>query len=363
MIKSIVIDATHLSVKQGTGVEGYVDALLPDLSTSLLGKGVAVSWIGHGETAPAALPDGVRWICSPHRSFWSQTTLLTVLNAEKPDLFFTPSGLAPIRYRGATAITVHDMAAYLLPSAFSFGQQVRLRFLIHRNAIRASRILTPSEFSGQQISRIWDIESERITVTPLGYTPRPTQSEPILGIDPRSPLFLFVGRIERKKNLVNLVKAFGDFAASGQPGQLVLAGKDGYGASEVHEATAHLPNRTDSRITFTGYISDGQLAWLFSKAAACLVPCPVEGFGLPVLEAFAAKVPLICAAEGSLPEVGRDAALYAPADQPAEWSRLMHEVLTDSTSTTARVLKGTAYLPNYTWQRTVQLTVDSFMSL
>jgi glycosyltransferase involved in cell wall biosynthesis len=292
---------------------------------------------------------------------WSQISLLFLLEKLKPDLFFTPSGLAPIYYKGRIAITIHDMAAYTFPQAFTFAQQVRLRLMIHRNATHASHILAPSLFTAREVERVWGIPSSRLHVTPLAYTFSASGSQPVEGVLPDGPVFLFVGRIETKKNLDTLIRAFALFADKNE-GQLVLAGKDGFGATAIRNQVSRLPEDVRRRILFSGYISEDQKAWLLRRASACLVPCKVEGFGLPILEAFAADTPAISSPSGSLPEVGADAVLYAKGDTAEGWAAKMQEILKDPGLAARCRRQGERRLEQYSWSRTSSLTAEALLA-
>lgn len=363
MSKSIVIDATHYQANQVTGVESYVSSLLPRLTVALQKKGVAVSWIGHDLQPPVFLPKGVRWIASPHKRFWSQTGLLASLKTENPDLFFTPSGLAPLRYKGKTAITVHDMAAYAFPAAFSFGQRIRLKSLIKRNALHASVILTPSAYTAKQVRAHWHIAARRLAVTPLALPESSAAGpEPLSSVDEKLPFFVYAGRIERKKNLIPLIKGFAKLFQENYC-QLVLAGKLGFGSGEIISLIESLPPETRSHIILPGYISDGQKAWLFQNASAVAVPCMVEGFGLPVLEAFAAKAPLLCAKAGSLPEVAGDGAWYVKGDDHDEWCAEMRKLLNSDEEVSHRVQKGSLQLKKFDWDDTTDKTAEALFAV
>jgi glycosyltransferase involved in cell wall biosynthesis len=358
MKQSIAIDATHLEIAQGTGVELYVRELLPRLSALLVRAGVPVTWIGHSETGPATMPAGVDWLSSPHRNSWSQTALLECLDTLKPGLFFAPSGLSPLLYRGNTALTVHDLGAYLVPSAYTVSQQLVTRFLVRSLARRASCIVSPSQFTAGQVAVRWRIPLEKIAVTPLGLEPVSVTPEPVAGIDPSLPIVLYLGRIEARKNLLPLIRA----AAACSGCQLVLAGKSGVGAEAVAALVASLSAGEQARIRLTGYVSDGQREWLYQSSALVVCPGNTEGFGLPLLEAFHHGLPALCAAAGSLPEVGGDAALYADPDDPADWQAQITAVLSDPGLRQTYAERGRERVKSYTWDRTAELTSAAFLT-
>ena len=356
--KSIVIDATHLAHPYPSGVEEYTRALLPLLSQELVSAQAAVTWVGHQAEPPVPLPAGVHWISSPHRLFWSQRSLLALLNQLKPDLFFTPSGIPPLRYRGKTALTIHDLAVYADPASFTWGQRLRLHTL-HLAAKRARTIIVPSQYTAQQVAEHWHLPSERVHVVPHGYTPLSDHPEVVQGLS-TAPMFIFIGRIERKKNLQPVISGFAKVVAS-QEAQLVLAGRAGYGAAALHRYVRSLPDSVRSHIHFLDYITGEQKAWLYKYAAGGLIPSPYEGFGLPVIDCFASGVVPVCAQAGALPEVAADAALYVQADSPTDWDLHMLALLNGTTNRTELAEKGKQYLKRFNWEQAATQTAEALL--
>jgi glycosyltransferase involved in cell wall biosynthesis len=360
MITSIAIDATHFSSSQPTGVEEYTRYLLPQLSRLLADSGVAVTWISHAEQRAPETPPRTNWVVSSHAPQWSQTALPRLLRILKPDLYFTPSGIPPLFYGGKTASTVHDLGVYEFPDSYSFEQLVLLRFLARRVARKSAAILTPSAYCKGQIESRWGIAAGKITVTPEAFQKTKVTSEPLehVGSD---PFLAFIGRIETKKNLLPVIEGFARLSAQIVT-QLVLAGKDGHGAKEVYAAIAKLPAHIRSRIVMPGYVSAGQKQWLFEHAAAIIMPGRAEGFGIPVLEAFAYKVPVLCAQAGSLPEVAGDAAVYVQADIPTDWSLQMAALLTDTKLASQLARRGETQLKKFDWKTTARLSADALLA-
>lgn len=354
MISSIIIDATHFSTKDTTGVENYVSSLLPLLSALLLEKGFSVAWIGHQEH-PHFVPKDVEWIYSPYQPFWSQRGLLRELNTRKPGLFFTPSGIAPLFYSGKTAVTVHDMSVYLSPDAFSFAQKVRLKYLLKVSARKAVVILTPSQYSASNIEKIWKISPKKIQVTHLALPKISDEQEPIQEIPSGPSMITFIGRIERKKNLLPVIRAFSQINDPNTV--LVLAGKEGFGIEEIRSLIKQ------KRIFLTGYISDQQKRWLLANSSVIVAPCLIEGFGIPVLEAFFAGCPVICSRSGSLPEVAAEAVVYVSGKNEDEWAEQLENLLNQPELRAKYVKLGKKRLADFNWAETAERTAQSFFAL
>jgi glycosyltransferase involved in cell wall biosynthesis len=351
---AVALDATHFATGRPTGVERYVDALLPRLSRRLQQSGASVTWIGHAPQAPAGMPTGVGWTVSPYRRFWSQTGLRQLVADTTPSLFFTPSGLPPLHTKTRTVLTVHDLAVYAAPEAFSVSQRFRQRQLVRAAARAASHVIVPSRFTSEQVNRLWKLAPEKVSAVPEGFVDPEVAAEAVGSLG-GVPFFVFVGRLERKKNLSTVVEGFARLVAE-QDCRLVLAGSPGYGYAHIKQAIAALPSVARARVIEPGYVSDGQRRWLLENAVAGLVPSPYEGFGLPVLECFAAGCPVICAQAGALPELAADAAVYVQWDIATDWYLQMKAVLADAASVRPLVERGREYLKLYTWERTAELT-------
>lgn len=361
-ISTLAIDATHAGMAENpTGVEVYSSVLLPRLSELLMAQNIDVTWIGHTAQPSPITPKGVHWISSPHRRFWSQTTLPSLLSHIRPNLFFTPSGIPPLRSVVPTAATVHDLAVYLVPHAYSPADRFRLDWLSRHACRQASRIITPSQYVSQQVQQFWHIQPHKIAVVPHGYEPESVAPLPVEL--PVRRFFLYVGRVETKKNLGVVIDGFAKLAAEDEVIGLVLAGRPGLGSAAIMRHIAKLPTSIRSRIFLPGYVSENQKIWLYQQAIAVLVPCPVEGFGFPVLEAFAVDKPAICAQSGALTEVAGDAALYVQPDIATDWYLHMRKAIQEPELVHELVRKGRQYLAAYTWESAAKQTAQALTTL
>jgi len=361
MQKSIIIDATHLGVAQPTGVEYYTSEILPRISSRLIGAGWPVSWVGHTSDSPTPLPKGVQWIHSPHHPGWSQLVLPKLLKTLKPYIFFTPSGIPPVRCPVKSAMVVHDMGVYRFGENYLPGEVLRLGWLSKLAAKHASLIISPSTYTTQEIRHFWPKYKGALVVIQHGYEAPKASAEAVPNIA-AVPLFLFVGRIENKKNLRPLIEGFAR-AAEEQDMQLVLAGKHGYGAATLEKYIHKLPEKVRNRIHLLSYISEAQKVWLYQYAAAGVLPCPAEGFGMPVLDCFHFGVIPICAQAGALPEVAGEAGLYVQEDSPTDWYLHLRDVAKGSIDRAHLVAQGKSRLAHFDWERAAEETASALLAL
>jgi glycosyltransferase involved in cell wall biosynthesis len=177
------------------------------------------------------------------------------------------------------------------------------------------------------------------------------------GIEGRYVLFL--GGLEPRKNLEPLVRAFGRLKH--EDATLVIAGggvrwAPGY-EEEVERGILRLPAERRSRVVRAGYVADGERRALLSGADVLAYPSRYEGFGFPVLEAFAANVPVLTSDVSSLPEVAGDAAVLIDPNDPDAIARGLDEILGDEDLRNVLRAAGTARVASFTWERCARSTV------
>ncbi|MFL5735843.1 MAG: glycosyltransferase family 4 protein [Actinomycetota bacterium] len=281
------------------------------------------------------------------------------------DVLFAPNFIPPPTER-PFVVTVHDIAFTLFPeTATHLSPRWHAGF---RGGIeRAGRVLVPSAATRDDLVERFAVENDRVRVIPLGVEPaRATNDADVERVRRRfsidGPYVLFVGGIERRKNLPALVRAFAslrqDLGIS-----LVLAGgavaRDPGASRELEAAVRALPERVGRRVVATGYVSEQDKAALLSGAEALMYPSTYEGFGFPVLEAMAAGTPVLTSDRSSLPEVAGDAALLVDPSSEEEIARGIERLLTDSELRTRLREAGLERARSFTWDRTARETAEA----
>jgi glycosyltransferase involved in cell wall biosynthesis len=234
----------------------------------------------------------------------------------------------PLLPLGPLACTVHDTLFETHPQFFS-PEFVRMARWTGRSAVRQARLLfTVSAFSRQEISRLYGVPPDRITVTGNGvdlqrFHPGDAGHAAVraLGLTP-GQYWLTLGRIEPRKNHLGLLQAYALLPLPRLP--LVIVGQRDFEAQPVWDAVHALG--LAGQVSFLDRIDGATLPAVLRHARAMLYPSFAEGFGMPVVEAFASGVPVITSASTALVEVAGDVALVAdplrPDDIAAQWHRL-----------------------------------------
>jgi glycosyltransferase involved in cell wall biosynthesis len=247
--------------------------------------------------------------------------------------------------------TFHDL--FVLSGDYSTAD-FRRRFAAQaREAAAASDLIVAvSAFTASQVEGLLHVPASRIRVVHHGVAPRPL---PAL---PREKLVLCVGAIQRRKNQARLVRAF---AALPDEWQLVLAGSEGFEASETLTEIARSPCR--DRILVTGYVPDVELAMWYARAEIFAFPSLDEGFGMPLLEAMDAGVPVLTSRRTALREVAGDAALIVDPESEEDIADGLRALAADENLRARLTGAGRARARRFTWYKAVAETEAVYAEL
>lgn len=254
-----------------------------------------------------------------------------------------------------TVVTFHDL--FVLSGEYSTAE-FRARFAAQARAAaaRADVILTVSAFTQSQVTGLLGVEPARVRVVHHGIRLLPaTVARARVELE---HVILHVGAIQKRKNIIRLVKAFEAVDASWK---LVLAGSNGYGSEEILARIASSSVR--DRILVTGYIPPAELANWYGCASIFAFPSLDEGFGMPVLEAMAAGVPVLTSNRSALPEVAGDAALLVNPEDTDDLTEALRQLTTDRQLRSKLAAAGRARAATFSWERTVEQTWDVYQNL
>jgi len=250
-----------------------------------------------------------------HYSLAEQTTFLRELNRHNLDLVHFPNFNVPVGYKRPYVVTIHDMVHHKIsghkPSRLLHFQAYK--YIIRSAAHRARTIITVTEVSKQEIIHYLGVPSEKIRVIAEAPSLEKASLEQVEEVKKKyflsRPYFLFVGTLERKKNVVTLARGFDEFMDKHKLNvDLVIAGKPDRHYPEIKHQALDIRHR--DHIVFTDYVADKDLAALYQGAYAFVTASLHEGFGLPGVEAMQFGLPLLAANTKVFNEVYDDAAIY-----------------------------------------------------
>ena len=250
--------------------------------------------------------------------------------------------------------TFHDL--FVMTGEYSTAE-FRARFTAQARdaASRADAVIAVSEFTRGQVISLLGVDRAKTHVVHHGIRNLAAPA----GVPPeRDKVILNVGAIQKRKNIARLVEAF---EALEPPWRLVLAGSHGFGAAEILARIESSPAR--DRIMVTGYVSAEALAGWYARAAVFAFPSLDEGFGMPVLEAMAAGVPVIASNRSALPEVAGDAALLVDPEDREALRHALVELTANPDLCRELAHRGTERARMFTWEKAVRETWDVYRTL
>lgn len=319
-----------------TGVGVYVRELgreLASLDPSAVGY-IGVRRGGPFDTDTAGLTDGLppcRYMASGRYLPWLQRHADRDARSLGAALVHYTSALAPIGGRLPCIVTVHDLSVLRDPLHHPPLRVARVLWMAY--AVRRARsVIVPSRSTARDVMRVFHIAPQRLAVVPhaaprvLEASEEPGDAAELArhGVVRRHYL-LATGGLDARKNPVRLVQALYGLEGSDAALRLVIVGPRGFRADAIAAEIGQLD--VDHRVTVAGYVPDGNLDALMRNAAAFVFVSLHEGFGLPILEAMSAGVPVVASGVSSMPEVaGHDAVLVDPRD-PADIRRGISEAV------------------------------------
>ncbi len=358
-MSKIVIDAREYTTTSGR----YVLKLLEYLQqTKSEHEYVVLLKTSDFERAHFTNPRFTKVVCDVKEfTFGEQTKLLSLIKSLKPDLVHFPMVQQPILYRGRVVTTMQDLTTvrYRNPSknpiVFTIKQQIYK--LVNQVVARKSKLLiTPTAFVKQDVAAYTHVPPDKITVTLEAADRISDQPEVVPGLKAQQ-FIMYVGRPLPHKNLGRLIQAFGLLKQKYPELKLVLAGKKD-ALYEAHAAEAAKQGITD--ITFTGFVSEGQLRWLYENCVAYAFPSLSEGFGLPPLEAMIHGAPVAASNATCIPEVCGDAAHYFEPTNVGDIARAISDLIDNPAVRQSLIIKGRAQAAQYSWQRMADQTLDVY---
>lgn len=333
-----------------------------------------------------------------YKYFWTQIRLSSEMIFNSPDVLFVPSHTLPIIHPRKSIITIHDVGFLRNENLYSkdnigpinkSGKKMvnGLVKIITKGKYRANtvdylkwstmyaiknayKILTVSQFSKMELEKFYSPRNGLIKVIHNGYDnslyKKITNKEEInkvlnkYGIN--GPYLFYLGRIERKKNIINLVEAFGILKERNKnvAHKLVLAGDASFGYDEVNYMIREY--NIDSEVILTGWIEENDLPYLFNGATAFIFPSNYEGFGIPLLQAMACETPIGASVATSIPEVVDDAALLFNPSNANSIAISMELLIFDEKLRNRLIARGKERIKMFNWDITARQTLKELES-
>lgn len=294
---------------------------------------------------------------------WFEYSIPRILSSINPDLFLSPDGYLSLYCKTKSISVIHDLNFEHYPHFLPFAERCFYRHFFPKYAIKADRIITVSEFSKNDIVNKYSINPDKIDVVfngvreyfrPLSFD---EQIETRSIYSRQNPYFLFVGALSPRKNITNILRAFDIYKNTHSNFKLLIAGNPKWMNSEMKEVFWSMQYKED--VIFTGRVTNDELNRLMGSAFALLYPSIFEGFGIPILEAFACHTVVITSSISSMPEVAGDAALYVDPHSQQSIANAMLKITNNDALRKELIKKGIKRLEIFNWQKTSTLLWNS----
>ncbi len=354
---TIGIDASRANHIQKTGVEWYAYFVIQNLKKILPAEVEVVLYSEvplQGELAilpPNWSSKVLRW---PPKRLWTQFRMSYEMLVHAPDVLFIPAHVFPLIHPKKTVMTVHDIAAVQFPESYNWFERWYSTWTAKYAVKKLWQVIVPSRFTQDELCSL--TPSKNIVVVHNGYDEKFLQP---VSTDHKIEIFtkynitdqylLSIGRLEEKKNTYRIIEAFDHIKKQSEYKnfQLVLVGQPGFGYEKVTEALAKSPHAKD--IIQLGWTVKEDLPALMQGAEVFVFPSLYEGFGIPVLEAFASHTPVVVSKGSCLEEVAGGASVVVDPHSSESIAEGIGRLLQDKLYREQKVNSGTIRVKDFSW--------------
>ena len=299
----------------------------------------------------------------PNYSVREQFGFAITLYRLKVDLVHFCMPQQPLLYFKPSVTTIHDLTLlhhknYVENSKLAYDiKQAIFKGILTFAAHKSRRIITPTKYARDDVIKTLHAKPERISVTyEAADTIQKTVAEPI-AIFESKPFIMYAGRTEPHKNIRRLILAHQQLLQTHPDLQLAIPGpKDG----NNRMIEQWCKDEGYKQVHLLGFVSEGELRWLFENAQAYVFPSLSEGFGLPGLEAMSYGTPVVSSNATCLPEVYRDGAHYFNPEDVDDMASKINDVLTNSALRSDLIAKSKNFIASYSWMRMAKETLEVY---
>ncbi|WP_434640813.1 glycosyltransferase family 1 protein [Thermoanaerobacterium thermosaccharolyticum] len=283
----------------------------------------------------------------------------------KPDIVHIPDTSPVLIKTCKTISTIHDIAEFIYPEKYSKLQAFARRLIVKLQVKFSNKIITVSEFSRNMIIKKLNVDKNKIITIYNGVNLNRFYHVERFNIGKkfnikRDEYLLFVGEIERTKNISTIIEAL-NILRSKNNFKLVISGKKG---NDYNFIMSKIDNyKLNDRVIITGYVSETDLLELYSNCFAFIFPSLFEGFGIPIIEAMACGAPVISSNSSSLFEIGGDAVLFFDPNNPNELVEKINTLLFNNNVRNNLIKNGYKKIKHFNWQKSAEETLTVYKNI
>ena len=290
---------------------------------------------------------------------WYEISIPRVLKKIEPDIFISPDAFLSLSSKYPDLIVIHDLNFEHFPEHMPKLWRKYYRYFTPRFAKKAKRIATVSQFSKSDIVEQYGVDPGKVDVV---YNGSNNNFRPVSEVEKKKikqkfsdgcDYFVFVGALNPRKNLANIFKAFDRFRSNNKSTiKFAVVGEKMYWTDDIKSAYEMMKHKHD--VIFTGRLGPDELSKVVGSSIALVYTSFFEGFGIPIVEAFNAEVPVITSNVTSMPEIAGDAALLVDPESVEQISDAMEKISGDIELANSLVEKGKLRREDFTWDRTAE---------
>jgi glycosyltransferase involved in cell wall biosynthesis len=291
--------------------------------------------------------------------YWFEKSVSKILKQIHADIFISPDGYLSLSTNIKSISVMHDISFMHNPKDFPFGVRNYYQYFFPRFAKKATRIVTVSDYSKQDIANQFSITPDNIDIVYNGsneiYKPSLTeeQSETKKKYTNGNDFFIFVGALSPRKNVANLLSAFQIYKTRTKSNvKLVIVGEKLFKTKKIKAAFNRMNAKND--VIFTGRLSPKELKKLYGASVALTFVPYFEGFGIPIIEAMNCDTTVITSNVTSMPEVAGDAALFVNPHSVNSIADAMIRIYENTELRIELIEKGKAQRQKFSWDKTAE---------
>jgi glycosyltransferase involved in cell wall biosynthesis len=295
---------------------------------------------------------------------WFEFRIPLFLERIQADLFLSPDGYLSLHSNVPSISVIHDLNFEHYPKHIPFLDRLHYQHFFKRYARKAKRIATVSQYTKQDIINTYETEADKIDVVYNGaneiYKPLEDHEKQTIRktYTNGDPYFIYIGSLHTRKNIPHLLEGFELFKqSSGSSYKLLIVGEKMWKNYDLNSYYQKMRHKED--VLFLGRKTTEELSGLLGSAEALTLVSYFEGFGIPALEAMYAGVPIIVSNVTALPEICREAALFADPYSSDSIKEAMNKIKDDPALKQQLIDKGQERKQLFTWEKTAQNVWDS----
>ena len=342
----IGIDASRAFILERTGIEEYSYQTIKHLRNKL-DKAQVFLYLRKNQKVDFDLPENWKVKIIKWPRLWTQAGLSLELLFHPVDVLFVPGHVVPLVHPKNTIVTIHGLEFEKFPQGYSFWQRLYMRSAIKFSCRAARKIIAVSKNTKKDLVNLYKVPEEKIEVVYEG-TNNNDQSNFNDKISNYKPYLLFIGRLEKRKNIEGIIDAYKILVEKHKiPHGLVLMGGPGYGFETIKLKIENCKLKIET----LGYVDEAVKWKLLSHADIFLFPSFYEGFGLPVLEAQGVGTPVVTSNVSSLPEVAGEGAAYCVPGEPFSIAEAAWSIIRDKDFRESVIEKGQENVKRFSWEK------------